>query len=778
MLCLLIFVAACSSSPDIGLDGEVAGAGGTQLPGAGRTAVGAGGQGRFVEYDITPPVDGEGLVITQTPGGTVVVFTQGLRARFDSIDGGASWTRTPGPGRDTDAFEGVSAIAYCLDRGLIGLMPQVGVVAISQDGGYEHIPIASIDEAIESGQTVNAQVMQVLAGGGLLMSYTASSFPFFGSGLQDVEIDLEALGVDLSNIELPEGGMMEFNTADGSVHGGGTGFRMHSGADGGVSAGAVQQAREVAASFGDGGLIAFGGATTIAIFDMSTGAVIEELEPRNAISVTGDRVFFLEHGQEIYQYVNGNMDMVIDGTAFAFGIQGNFVEDILLLPGEIARYVISVNINGSSRLFLYYWDENATIDPSKTITVWSLHDNATVRAAINELWRANPDAHITYEVALAGEDGAITAADAIRTLNTRLLSGTGPDVLILDGTPFENYAGRGMLMDLTGRISTADMYQNLLAAFVSDGGQLYTVPTQFRIPVLIGDADDIAGITSLAQLVHEVESGNPFSASQGIRRGGMFGNTPAHERSALAFDSLEELFDIMWLANSPAIITDNQLDAVAVREFLGVMQAISSMYDLGASPENPMFQVMSSVGMSRGGMTMVSPAGSLMHYITGAANMAAFSVDHLMLLQLTLDRGNADMLPFPGLADGAWEPSTVAGVSADTSSPDFAIELVNTLLSLDVQRMNNGQGLPITQAGLRYQVSAVNAQMADVGADVYLDIDLFDIIHDLNAPAILEDVLRNMIWTTVERLCDGTIDLDRAVQEIEQSLRNYLAERA
>ena len=52
---------------------------------------------------------------------------------------------------------------------------------------------------------------------------------------------------------------------------------------------------------------------------------------------------------------------------------------------------------------------------------------------------------VEYEAAI-GEGSAVTAQDAIKNLNTRLLNGDGPDVMLLDGCPAENYAARGMLI--------------------------------------------------------------------------------------------------------------------------------------------------------------------------------------------------------------------------------------------------------------------------------------------------------------------------------------------
>ena len=49
---------------------------------------------------------------------------------------------------------------------------------------------------------------------------------------------------------------------------------------------------------------------------------------------------------------------------------------------------------------------------------------------------------------MALQEGAgLTKDDALRTLNTELLAGEGPDVLILDGADLESFSGSGLLED-------------------------------------------------------------------------------------------------------------------------------------------------------------------------------------------------------------------------------------------------------------------------------------------------------------------------------------------
>ena len=50
---------------------------------------------------------------------------------------------------------------------------------------------------------------------------------------------------------------------------------------------------------------------------------------------------------------------------------------------------------------------------------------------------------------MSGDD-SVTDTDALKVLNTEIMAGTGPDVLLLDGISEDTYIERGMLENLSG----------------------------------------------------------------------------------------------------------------------------------------------------------------------------------------------------------------------------------------------------------------------------------------------------------------------------------------
>jgi len=803
---ILLFATACGgrNGNDNGND-DSGRTGGSDAVGTARND-GTTTTGRYVEQDITPPINGRFINLVSHDG-TLAAFDEGLRTRFDSTDNGETWAPTPGPGSNTNRFEGVQTAAFLPDGRLLVYLQGEGMAAVSPDGTSEHFPIYEIDNAITEGEAISVTMIQVLSDDQVLLTYSIGGFAGFmgqggvftaptastnDAGSDDVELmefdftDFDISDFDFGELDIDPEELQELLERLGSGDDSGdseesASTQTHRGMQ-------VVQSTEVRASgqASVGDRINSGGTTfdigsafgaTTAIHDITTGVRVSELMVPTPLGANSYGDVFMMQGHGLVRHsANGDVDTLLDGTAFAFGAPtGTAVAINSLSDGSHIVNVLTFDGEGlTNHLFRYSWDPNAPVNPDKTITIWSLEDNNLVRAAITEIWRLHPDACITYEIALAG-DTAMSAADAIRTLNTRLLSGRGPDILILDGTPIESYAGRGMLLDLTGRVDVSGIYENLLAPYTPNG-QMYVIPTQFSIPALLGSEQTLREIETLAALVERVLNGNP-PPTTGLE-GRMLGGVPEEERSELAFNDLQELFDLMWYANSSAFIYDNRLNSEVLKEFLGAIEAISNMYGLAAGNEMMMGTMnVVAFGSAGGGGRISMIPGSMSQLMAQTANFAAFPISNLTFLQMFTHIVDAKLSAFPGLTQGAWVPSTIVGVSADTNVSDFAMEFINTMLSLPVQMINHFEGLPITREGIETQVNMINERMEEFDMGTF-NFDIDALVSQLSTPTIIETTLREMIWATVERLGTGRIDLEGAVQEVEQNIRNYLAERA
>jgi len=130
--------------------------------------------GRYVETDVTPPIEGR-FTSYMTGDGTIVCLGEGLKTRFDSADGGDSWTEKPAPGRDTDRYQFVQGAALLPDGDLLVFLQGEGFVKIAPDGSSQPYAVGEIDKIIADGENVFVSLLQAF-GDRLLMSYSSGGF--------------------------------------------------------------------------------------------------------------------------------------------------------------------------------------------------------------------------------------------------------------------------------------------------------------------------------------------------------------------------------------------------------------------------------------------------------------------------------------------------------------------------------------------------------------------------------------------------------------------------
>ena len=74
------------------------------------------------------------------------------------------------------------------------------------------------------------------------------------------------------------------------------------------------------------------------------------------------------------------------------------------------------------------------------------------------------------------QDSSVTMTDALKTLNTEIMAGKGPDLLLLDGMPISSYEEKGILADISQVIQKVDekegILDNIQEAYTKEGSHL------------------------------------------------------------------------------------------------------------------------------------------------------------------------------------------------------------------------------------------------------------------------------------------------------------------
>ncbi len=182
--------------------------------------------------------------------------------------------------------------------------------------------------------------------------------------------------------------------------------------------------------------------------------------------------------------LNGENGLVVDiGVPVSFAV--NDAEDTLIFSTWSM-------VTQQPNLYLCEWGVWKDEEPAAgdTLRIYSLKPGiGMAQEAAIFFQNMHPELKVTYESGYTGEDG-VTLSDAIRTLNTELMAGEGPDILVLDGLPADSYAEKGILEELTDIVEPEKekYYYNIISAY-NGGGKIFQIPFVFEAPVLVGDTE-------------------------------------------------------------------------------------------------------------------------------------------------------------------------------------------------------------------------------------------------------------------------------------------------
>lgn len=107
-------------------------------------------------------------------------------------------------------------------------------------------------------------------------------------------------------------------------------------------------------------------------------------------------------------------------------------------------------------------------------------------------------------------DNAVSREDALRNLNTRLLAGDVPDVIVMDQMDIEQYADKGVLRELDGilqpYLDDGILYQNIVEGMrMTEKNKIYSVPMMVYLPLWLGEKIYLDGEDSLEDIVAGME---------------------------------------------------------------------------------------------------------------------------------------------------------------------------------------------------------------------------------------------------------------------------------
>lgn len=453
--------------------------------------------------------------------------------------------------------------------------------------------------------------------------------------------------------------------------------------------------------------------------------------------------------------------------------------------------LMSVTDEESPKLLRFVYDESVPSVPDTEVKVYTLEDNVAVQQAISMFQTQNPKYYVSLETGMSGED-PVTASDALRTLNTEIMAGNGPDVLILDGMPMESYMEKGVLKDISSIyneiLQSGGLQENVAGIYQRDGA-VYGIPSRFKVPVLIGDAETIGQIEDLESLGSTAEQ---LRAQDGD------------------VESILHVMDAYWLQNifygaySPLMLAKN--GTVDSQMLTGYMTELKTLFDLNHYKEEEVEYRM---------MTNRSDSYDFSLYVSTQGLVE--KTEKLQLMDLGSGEGLATVTSVCGLTPGVdyrlapvgekkvFIPSTIVGVSAKSSQTEGAEEFVKFMLSETAQSVNQESGFPVNKKALDTELFAEKLAKGELSEDERIimtsgstwmsedgilhefnfdtlvpgqeEVDRFKkLIDSLDTPSLTDAVMGELVAEQAGKCITGEITAEEAVSVVCQKMNLYLAE--
>lgn len=538
-------------------------------------------------------------------------------------------------------------------------------------------------------------------------------------------------------------------------------------------------------------------------YDMTTGSPLEKDEVLNEqlgmnkenSGITfggGESDVLLQGGKEdnILYYCNkkgifrhvlgGNVsEQLVDGALNSMSDPSVYFNHMAAM--EDGSFFLAYRKDMGNHLIRYTYSSDTPSVPEKEVNIYSLTENAEVRQAIALFQKQNPDTRVNYEVGLSGDDG-VTVSDAIRTLNTNIMAGKGPDLFVLDGMSIDSYVNKGLLADMSEiikQVSDQDgLMENITKPYEKDG-KTFVIPTRFIVPGIQSAKKNLDGFKDLKTLADTLEG---MKQEKG-------------DTDVLGLIQPEDLVKRLYDTSSVEWIKeDGTLKEDALKEFFTQLKKI---YDLdkkdGQSDEN------NSMIMNFGGFVRMSSIGdNSMSYLAKSvmANMGNInSINDLMqVLAVDTKLKDSGYKTLDGQASKVFVPGTMIGISSKAANKESAEKLASFMLSKDAQTVSQGGGFPVNkaafdhiftdEAGNSVPAMAIST-VSDSGVDLSLELkwpteeqaeEFKKLAEGLTTPANMDSMIREAVNSAADDCLNGITSIDEAVKAVMQKVNLYLSE--
>lgn len=503
----------------------------------------------------------------------------------------------------------------------------------------------------------------------------------------------------------------------------------------------------------------------------------------------GEEIVYLLGNKGVHRHVLGGnmMEQIVDGNLSMLSNPSYSIVSAVMLEEDSFLVLFAGN-----KLIRYTYDPDIPAVPEKMLTIYSLHEDDNIRQVVSCYQSRNTDVFVSYEVGME-EGSAVTREDAIKKLNTQIMAGTGPDLLIMDDMPLASYVDKGMLLDITDHLeecsSQDPLFDNIIDALKIEE-KAYVVPATFSIPMLYGEEEYVANVTDLSDVgesIEELRTNHPGDDIIGI----------CNEKDVL-----------MRFApvSAPAWLTaESGPDREIIGEFLEQCKRIYDAQVDGIRPE-----IVEDYGEQHTNRSAADIsdwhvdwgiANNIFGYIGGKSYLLSGWLEtpsgyqEITSIERVKGYENGKRIAMAGHCTQVFMPQTLLGINAASDRIDEAKDFMSFFLSKETA--SDYYGFPINKAAYDAQFIPNEDFIGEDGAygilaivtedGTYVDFNIYwpsdglvaelkEELSSVNTAYIPDSVLEDAVFTEGASYMKGEQTLEEALTEIEKSVAIYMSE--
>lgn len=248
------------------------------------------------------------------------------------------------------------------------------------------------------------------------------------------------------------------------------------------------------------------------VYDINTGEKVTELnefmntiknlsgEVKVVSSPTKDYLYYCNNSKLFGYNLKDNTSTEIISNAKYIDNSSLYIEKFIKINEKDFMIIMNNSDDHTGTLIKYKYSDDIQEIENDKIIIYSLVEDELLQNAITKLNMNNPNITINYQIGVPEETGVDTS-DAIKKLNTEIMAGKGPDILLLDNLPVDSYIENGVLADIKDIVTTdKNIFPRLIKAYEKDGA-IYQFPLKISLPVLVGNKDLIKEANDLNSLL-------------------------------------------------------------------------------------------------------------------------------------------------------------------------------------------------------------------------------------------------------------------------------------